>query len=107
MIGDAEEDAVRDAVMIASAQKVEHYEIASYGTLRTWANMLGQDDVATLLEETLEEEKETDQKLSELAEAFVNQAAAEDGEEEEAARPARRTSSRTSRSVAADRKRGR
>jgi ferritin-like metal-binding protein YciE len=106
MIGDADEDAVRDAVMIASAQKVEHYEIASYGTLRTWASMLGQDDVASLLEETLEEEKETDQKLSELAEAFVNQAAAEEGEEEEeAARPARRTSSRTSRSVAADRKR--
>src|SRR3954464_5343710 len=46
MIGDAEEDAVRDAVMIAAAQKVEHYEIAAYGTARTWASMLGQDDVA-------------------------------------------------------------
>src|SRR5947209_17001582 len=53
MIGDAEEDAVRDAVMIAAAQKVEHYEIAAYGTARTWATMLGQDDVASLLEQTL------------------------------------------------------
>ena len=104
MIGDAEEDAVRDAVMIASAQKVEHYEIAAYGTLRTWANMLGQDDVASLFEQTLEEEKETDQKLTELAEGFINQAAAEEGEEEEA-RPARRSSSRPSRTAAADRKR--
>jgi ferritin-like metal-binding protein YciE len=105
MISDADEGAVRDAVMIAAAQKVEHYEIAAYGTARTWANMLGQDDVASLLEQTLEEEKETDQKLTELAEGFVNQAAAEEGEEEEPRRPARRSSSRSSRSVAAERKR--
>jgi len=108
MIGDAEEDAVRDAVMIAAAQKVEHYEIAAYGTARTWANMLGQDDVASLLEQTLEEEKETDLKLTELAEGFVNQAAAEEGGEEEEARPSRtvrRSSSRSARPAAADRKR--
>ncbi len=109
MIGDAKEDAVRDAVMIAAAQKVEHYEIAAYGTARTWANMLGQDDVASLLEQTLEEEKETDLKLTELAEGFVNQAAAEEGGEE--ARPAqravRRNSSRPARPAAADRKRSR
>jgi ferritin-like metal-binding protein YciE len=108
MIGDAEEDAVRDAVMIAAAQKVEHYEIAAYGTARTWANMLGQDDVASLLEQTLEEEKETDLKLTELAEGFVNQAAAEEGGEEEEARPSRivrRSSSRAARPAAADRKR--
>jgi ferritin-like metal-binding protein YciE len=112
MIGDADEDAVRDAVMIAAAQKVEHYEIASYGTARTWAAMLGHDDVASLLEQTLEEEKETDQKLTELAEAFINQAAAEEGgEEDEAAQPARRavrgSSSRVTRLTAADRKRSR
>jgi ferritin-like metal-binding protein YciE len=107
MIGDAEEDAVRDAVMIAAAQKVEHYEIASYGTARTWANMLGQDDVASLLEQTLEEEKETDIKLTELAEGFVNQAAAEEGGEDEEAprRTVRRSTSRSARPAAADRKR--
>ena len=84
MIGEAEDDATRDAVMIASAQKVEHYEIASYGTLRTWANLLGKPEVAALMEETLEEEKkETDQNLTSIAESFVNEAAAE-GDEEEA-----------------------
>jgi ferritin-like metal-binding protein YciE len=108
MISDADEGAVRDAVMIAAAQKVEHYEIAAYGTARTWANMLGQDDVASLLEQTLEEEKETDQKLTELAEGFVNQAAAEEGEEEERpARTTRRVSARSPRSAAAERKRSR
>src|SRR3989454_3461953 len=84
MIGEAEDDATRDAVMIASAQKVEHYEIASYGTLRTWANLLGKPEVAALMEETLEEEKETDQNLTTIAESFVNEAAAkgEEGDEE-------------------------
>src|SRR3954470_10559116 len=57
MIGDAEEDGTRDAVMIAAVQKTEHYEIASYGTIRTWANLLGKSDIASILEETLEEEK--------------------------------------------------
>src|SRR6478672_2730815 len=50
------DDGTRDAVMIAGAQKVEHYEIASYGTLRTWANLLGKSEAAALLEENLEEE---------------------------------------------------
>jgi len=49
MIGDAEDEDTRDAVMIAAAQKVEHYEIASYGTIRTWANLLGKSDVAALM----------------------------------------------------------
>jgi ferritin-like metal-binding protein YciE len=65
-----EEDAepeVLDAMMIAAAQKVEHYEIATYGTLCTWAEMLGLDEVAGLLKETLAEEKETDEKLNQLA----------------------------------------
>ncbi len=49
MIREAEDDATRDALMIAAAQKVEHYEIAAYGTLRTWANLLGKNDVAGIL----------------------------------------------------------
>ncbi len=63
---DAEPE-VRDAGIIASAQKVEHYEIASYGTVRTYANLLGRQDWARLLEETENEEKETDRKLNQLA----------------------------------------
>jgi ferritin-like metal-binding protein YciE len=73
-----EEDAdadVMDAGIIAAAQKVEHYEIASYGTLCTWARQLGLEDVHDLLGETLEEEKQTDLKLSDLAETEVNLAA--------------------------------
>lgn len=66
---------VLDAGIIAAAQKVEHYEIATYGTLCTWARLLGLDDAAELLGETLEEEKQTDLKLSELAESEVNIAA--------------------------------
>jgi ferritin-like metal-binding protein YciE len=66
---------VKDAGLIACAQKVEHYEIASYGTVCTWAQSLGQQDAVKLLKQTLEEEKETDEKLTQLAEAGVNQAA--------------------------------
>jgi ferritin-like metal-binding protein YciE len=83
MISEAADDSTRDAVMIAAAQKVEHYEIAAYGTLRTWATVLGQAEVASLIGETLEEEKQADQKLTQIAEAFVNQASAEEGGEEE------------------------
>ncbi|MDZ4818354.1 MAG: ferritin-like domain-containing protein [Planctomycetota bacterium] len=61
------EPAVMDAGLIASAQKVEHYEIATYGTLATFAQNLGMDKAAKLLEETLAEEKETDENLTELA----------------------------------------
>src|SRR4029079_5289121 len=87
MISEAEDDATRDAVMIAAAQKVEHYEIASYGTIRTWANLLGKTDIAALLEDTLEEEKETDQRLTSIAESFVNEAAVDADEEDADARP--------------------
>ena len=66
------DDAVLDAGIIAAAQKVEHYEIASYGTVRTWAKLCGEDVVAELLQETLDEETEADQKLTELAENFIN-----------------------------------
>lgn len=64
---DAEPE-VHDAGMIAGAQRVEHYEIAAYGTVRTYAELLGRDDWAQLLQQTLDEEKETDQKLNGLAE---------------------------------------
>jgi ferritin-like metal-binding protein YciE len=70
------EPSVMDAALIAAAQKVEHYEIASYGSARTWAREVGQDQVAELLQATLDEETETDRKLSKLAEALVNQQAA-------------------------------
>ena len=66
------EPAVLDAALIAAAQKVEHYEIASYGTARTWAQEVGQQEAADLLQQTLNEESETDQKLSRLAADLVN-----------------------------------
>jgi ferritin-like metal-binding protein YciE len=73
------DDATRDAGLISAAQRVEHYEIAAYGTARTYAQTLGQNDVAELLQQTLNEEAETDKKLSSLAESNINQdAAAED-----------------------------
>ncbi len=105
MIGDAEDDATRDALMIAAAQKVEHYEIAAYGTLRTWANLLGNTDIAGILEDTLEEEKETDQKLTEIAESFVNEAANEEDQEESSRRTRGARGNR--RAAAADRSRRR
>ena len=77
------DDAVLDAGLIAAAQKVEHYEIASYGTVRTWANLCGKEDAAELLQETLDEETEADQNLTELAENLVNPAAEEGKEEKE------------------------
>jgi ferritin-like metal-binding protein YciE len=63
---------VRDAAMIAAAQKVEHYEIASYGCLCTWAAILGESQIKKLLGKSLEEEKRTDDLLSEIAENVVN-----------------------------------
>ncbi len=68
-------DAVVDAGLIAAAKKVEHYEIASYGTLVTWARMMGHDEVVQLLEETLSEEKAADEKLNSLAERGINEEA--------------------------------
>ena len=66
---------VGDAGLIAAAQKVEHYEIATYGTLRNWAEMLGESEAANLLQQTLDEEKENDDKLTALAESAINDAA--------------------------------
>jgi ferritin-like metal-binding protein YciE len=64
-----------DAGLLAAAQAVEHYEISRYGTLRTWAEELGLRDAASLLQETLDEEKETDATLTKIAESVVNQEA--------------------------------
>jgi len=75
--GDVDDPQVLDAALIAAAQAVEHYEMTRYGTLVAWANELGRSDCASLLQQTLEEEKATDKKLTELAESRVNLAAAE------------------------------
>lgn len=74
---------VRDAGIIAAVQKIEHYEIASYGTLKSFASLLGEDEVVSLIEETLEQEKEADIMLTEIAEATVNIEAMEYEEQEE------------------------
>ncbi len=66
-----------DAGLVAAAQAVEHYEMARYGTLRAWANSLGMNDAAALLEQTLAEETQTDENLTQLAESSVNDAALE------------------------------
>ncbi len=71
-----EKGMVRDAGIILASQKVEHYEIATYGTLCCFAKTLGEDEAAALLHETLSEEKEADQKLTEIAESFINAEAA-------------------------------
>ncbi|WP_316765376.1 ferritin-like domain-containing protein [Pedobacter frigiditerrae] len=69
---------IRDAGLILAAQKVEHYEIATYGTLRTFASNMGHTDVEELLQQTLDNEKETDVALTTLAESCVNEAAAQE-----------------------------
>jgi len=70
--GDDVEEHVLDAALIAAAQKVEHYEMAAYGTLRTWAETIGNQQAAKLLQQTLDEEEATDEKLTQLAEQLVN-----------------------------------
>ena len=80
MLQEGGEDMVMDAALIGAAQKVEHYEIASYGTLCAFARQLGHDGAVPLLDQNLEEEKEADQRLTQLAEAHINrQAHAGDG----------------------------
>ncbi|MBZ0242878.1 MAG: ferritin-like domain-containing protein [Bacteroidales bacterium] len=83
LVGEAEElieetedgTETRDVALISAAQKVEHYEIATYGTLRSLAQVLGLRQAVDLLQETLDEEKETDKLLTEIAESFVNESA--------------------------------
>ncbi|KAA2245244.1 ferritin-like domain-containing protein [Chitinophaga agrisoli] len=77
VVEDTEEDtAVRDAGIIIASQKIEHYEIAAYGSLRALANKMGQSEVVSLLEQTLGEEKEADQMLTQIAESSINEEAA-------------------------------
>jgi ferritin-like metal-binding protein YciE len=80
---DSDEGVMRDAGIISAAQKVEHYEIATYGTLCAFAKALGLDDIKDLLGETLEQEKAADETLSNVAESAINMEAAQTGEEEE------------------------
>ena len=82
-IQELDEGAVLDAALIAGAQKVEHYEIASYGTLAYFAELLGHDEAKELLGETLEEEKAADEKLNEIAKSDVNRRALTASEEDE------------------------
>ena len=99
---------IKDAAIIGACQKVEHYEIAAYGTARTFAALLGNEDAIELLEETLEEEKEADNLLTEIAESHINVEAitgedeSEESSEEEMAQPRARPDKMT-----ADRSRGR
>ncbi len=92
------EGSVMDAALISAAQRVEHYEIAAYGCVHAWAQELGENNAAELLEKTLNEEKETDAKLTELAEQ-INASANSEGEgeteEEEEETPVRKGKSRT------------
>ena len=86
------DDVTMDACLIAAGQRAEHYEMAAYGTLVAWAQALGHSEAATLLQQTLDEEKAADQKLSGLAESGINQSAADaahaDDEAEEPEAPA-------------------
>jgi len=79
MLEDGSDEAVRDAGLIAAAQRVEHYEIAGYGTARTFARLLGLEKQAKLLQQTLDEEGATDKKLTALAETVINVEAASRG----------------------------
>ena len=79
MIEEEADAEVKDAGLIAAAQRVEHYEMAGYGTARSYAELLGDKEDANLLQKTLEEEKATDQKLTKLAKTAINVAAARKG----------------------------
>jgi len=108
------DETTMDACLIASAQRVEHYEMAAYGTLVAWAEAMGHSEAAELLQQTLDEEKATDEKLTALAEGGINQSAAdgahpqgddEDEEEEVVAAPARKRAAGGSKKKAAGRRR--
>jgi ferritin-like metal-binding protein YciE len=98
------DERVMDAGIIAGAQRAEHYEMAAYGSVIAWAKAMGHDEVASLLAETLEEEKAADAKLTALAEGGINDAAAS-GEGEEAEETPRQPASRSKSRMAADARR--
>lgn len=79
VIKETEQDTyTRDAGLILAAQKAEHYEIASYGTLRIFAAHMGEEEIQSILEKILENEKETDVNLTKIAEGYINERAAEE-----------------------------
>ncbi len=84
------EGALMDAALIGTAQRVEHYEIAGYGTVRAFAELLGENEHVSLIEQTLEEEKQTDQKLTQLAKQ-INPEAGQGEEEIEVGQPSKQT----------------
>jgi ferritin-like metal-binding protein YciE len=94
VMGEDFEDAMMDAALISAAQRVEHYEIAGYGSVIAFAELLGESEQASLLKETLEEEKETDEKLTELAKDINAQAQEGDSEAGEEEQPKERRKSR-------------
>ena len=94
------EGAVMDAALIAAAQRVEHYEIAAYGTCVEWARLLGLNEVASLLQTTLDEEKAADEKLTSLAESEINEAAVAEGQSDEEEDQPQKSTTRRSSSVA-------
>ena len=99
MIKEDFEGEVKDAGLISAAQRVEHYEIAAYGTVRTYASILGEEEAVSLLEKTLEEEKETDEKLTELAKGINAEAASSDSAEPTDERPESNHKARAARST--------
>lgn len=113
VMGEEFDDSTMDACLIAAGQRAEHYEMAAYGTLVAWARAMNHDEVADLLQQTLDEEKAADEKLTALAEGGINQEAAdlahpdaeddEDADEDDEDAPARSTARATSRETAADR----
>jgi ferritin-like metal-binding protein YciE len=94
VMGESFDETTMDACLIASGQRAEHYEIAAYGTLVAWAKTMGHDEVAVLLEETLNEEKAADEKLTSLAEGGINRNAAMGNGAHEDEEPAMASSSR-------------
>jgi ferritin-like metal-binding protein YciE len=90
---EAKDDTIRDAAMLAAAQSVEHYEISRYGTLVAWAEKMEMSDAAELLQQTLDEEKATDEALTELANSEIN-VEAEQTNEEDDEQPKRRAGGR-------------
>ena len=112
IMGEEFDEATMDACLIAAGQRAEHYEMAAYGTLVAWARGMGHEEAANLLQETLDEEKATDEKLSALAEGGINQEAAsaahpdedeeeeDEDEEDEDSQPAARGRSRGGAAVA-------
>lgn len=101
---DYDDDGLRDAAIIGSAQRAEHYEIAAYGTLLAHARLLGLDEVVSILEPTLAEEKAADEKLTEVAESVVNlDAASDEDDEADSGGPSRQRSRPEPMSMAADR----